>query len=87
MKSIIMYYEMLHNRPMYKFFLNIFVLKEIYWFSIKHLQYIQIFLKLTKTLDIKLFKFNYKLWDRFLFYYVVWNLSSQVGILIYVNFM
>lgn len=84
MKSFIMYYEKLHNRPMYKFFLNLFVLKEIYTFSIKHLQYIQIFLKLTKTLKIKLFKFSYVLFNRALLYYIIWNISSQIWILIYI---
>lgn len=87
MKSIIMYYEMLHNRPMYKFFLNLFFLKDIYWFSIKHLQYIQIFLKLTKTLDIKLFKFTYSIWWRFLAYYITWNLASQLFIIFYIVYL
>lgn len=84
MKSFIMYYEQLHNRPMYRFFLNLFVLKDIYTFSSKHLQYIQIFFKLTKTLKIKLFKFSYVLFNRALLYYIIWNISSQIWILIYI---
>jgi hypothetical protein len=82
MKSIINFYDKLQNRPSYKFFLNIFSIKEIYYFSIKQIYYIQIFFKIINYLKIKIFKFNYNLYNYFIVFFIVINIILQLILII-----
>ncbi len=85
MKLVIEYYDKLQHRPMYKFFLNLFALKSIYYFSIKHLMYIQIFYKIKKFFTVKLFKFTYSFYNLFVTSFIIVNICCQISLLLLIN--
>lgn len=81
MKLIINYYKNLKLKPSYNFFLNLFFFKNINQYLIKQLQYISIFISLTKVLKIKFFKFNYSLYMYFIWIFIFINLIIQIILL------
>ncbi len=80
MKFFLNYYDNLLNRPTYKFFLNLFFLKNNQYFVIKQLNFIHIYLHLIKKLKIKIFKFNYIFYNNFIIYFIIINIVSQIFI-------
>lgn len=78
MKFIINFFDKLQNRPSYKFAINIFLLKMNTYFSLKQTLYIHIFLHIKKMLQVKLFKFNYIIYNNFILYFIIINLANQV---------
>lgn len=85
MKSIVNFFDDIKNRPSYKFFLNLFFFKQTIYFSLKQVNYIQIFFKIKNFLKLKVFKFNYKLYNYFIIYFIAFNFVLQMFLIISVN--
>lgn len=82
MKLMTSYYDKIQNRPMHKFFLNLFFLKNNAYFSLKQIMYIQIFYNIKNSFQIKLFKFNHTFYDNFVLYFIATNIATQVVLLL-----
>ena len=82
MKFFLTFFDAIQNRPSYKFFLNLFFIKNNQYFSLKQLNYIHIFYNLTNYLKLKFFKFNYMYYVNFIFYFLVINFVFQ-GIVLF----
>jgi|LakMenEpi03Aug12_release.lakeMendotaPanAssembly.Ray.scaffolds.fasta_scaffold3731633_1 hypothetical protein len=82
MKLIIKFYNNLKLKPSYKFFFNLFFIKNISSYIIKQLQYISLFISLSKILKIKFFKFNYSLYMYIIWYFILINIIIQFIIFI-----
>ncbi len=82
MKLFANFFDKIQNRPSYNFFINLIFLKQITIFSLKQLNYIHLFFKLKNFLKLKIFKFNYSLYNYFLFYFICINIITQVLLII-----
>jgi hypothetical protein len=78
MKLFINVFDNLINKPSKKFFLNLFFLKNNLYTILKNINYIHIFLKIKKIFAIKIFKFNYRLYNNFIIYFILLNILIQV---------
>jgi len=82
MKLIINYYNNLKSKPSHNFFLNLFFFKNINSYLLKQLQYISIFISLSKILKIKFFKFNYSYYMYFIWSFIFINFIIQIILVI-----
>ena len=82
MKFFLNFFDALQNRPSYKFFTNIFLLKNNQYNTIKQLNFIHIFYNIKKFFNIKLFKFNYFFYNTIFIYCFILNVISQVLLLL-----
>ena len=71
MKFFLSFFDNIVNRPSYKFFLNIFFLKNSFYFNLKSIIYIHFFTNLKNIFKIKLLKFNYTFYKNFLLYFIL----------------
>ena len=78
MNFFLNYFNCKNNKPSFKFFTNLFFIKNIQGILIKQLNYIHIFYNLTNYLKIKIFKFNYKFYFNFIFYFFIFNIIVQI---------
>ena len=83
MKLIANYFNHILTKPTTLFFLNIFFLKNNLYFNIKYLLYIHTFLNIKSFLKIKILKFNYSMYNNFIFYFIILNILSQIIIIIF----
>lgn len=81
MKTFILFFDKITNRPSYKFFLNLFFLKNSFFFNFKNLLFIHFFVNLKNTFNIKLLKFNYYWYKNFILYFFILNIFIQIYIL------
>lgn len=84
MKFFINFFDKITNRPSYKFFLNLFFLKNNFYFNFKTLSYIHFFTNIQKNFNIKLLKFNYLFYKNFIFYFLLLNLLIQFTVILIV---
>jgi hypothetical protein len=82
MKLFVNFFDKIQNRPSYNFFLNLIFLKQITIFSLKQLNYIQLFFKIKNFLKLKIFKFNYSIYNYFILYFITFNLIAQIILII-----
>jgi hypothetical protein len=82
MKLFVNFFDKIQNRPSYNFFLNLIFLKQITIFSLKQLNYIQLFFKIKNFLKLKIFKFNYSIYNYFIVYFITFNLIAQIILII-----
>ena len=82
MKFFLTFFDKSTNRPSHKFFLNIFFLKNSFFFNLKSVIYIHFFTNLKNLLKIKLLKFNYIFYKNFIFYFFIINILIQLYIII-----
>lgn len=59
MKFYLKFFDNLQNKPSYKFFINLFFLKQNQYFSIKQITHMHFFLNLKRYFRIKVLKFTY----------------------------
>ena len=78
MNFFLNFFNLKINKPSFKFFNNLFFLKNIQNVNIKQLNYIHIFFNLTNYLKIKIFKFHYRFYLNFIFFFILFNLLIQV---------
>jgi hypothetical protein len=81
MKSFILFFDKIINRPSHKFFLNFFFLKNNFYFNFKNILFIQFFTNLKNTFNIKLLKFNYYFYKNFILYFFLLNSIIQIYII------
>ena len=82
MKLFVNFFDKIQNRPSYNFFLNLIFLKQITIFSLKQLNYIQLFFKIKNFLKLKIFKFNYSIYNYFILCFITFNLITQIILII-----
>lgn len=78
MKLIINFYNNLRIKPSHKFFINLFLFKNMFSFSLKQLQYIHVFTAIKKAWKVKIFKFNYSFYFYFVLIFLLVNLLIQI---------
>lgn len=82
MKFFITFFDSIVHRPSYKFFLNLFLLKNSFYFNFKNLVYIHFFINLQKELKIKFIKINYYFYKNFILYFFIINILIQLYIIL-----
>jgi len=81
MKFFLSFFDNTVIRPSYKFFLNIFFLKNSFYFNLKSIIYIHFFTNLKNIFKIKLLKFNYTFYKNFILYFFLINCIIQLYII------
>jgi hypothetical protein len=82
MKLFVNFFDNLINRPSNKFSMNLFFLKNSLYFNLKNINYIHIFINLKKFFSIKIFKFNYTIYNHFLIYFTIINIILQLIVIV-----
>lgn len=59
MKFHLKYYDNIRNKPSFKFSINLFQLKQSGYFSIKHINFLRLFLCVQRIFKVKPLKSNY----------------------------
>lgn len=80
MKFYLTFFDKTINRPSHKFCLNIFFLKNSFYFNLKNVLYIHFFTNLKNIFKIKLLKFNYIFYKNFILYFFIINIFIQLYI-------
>lgn len=82
MKFFLMFFDKIIYRPSYKFYLNLFILKNTFYFNFKNLIYIHFFTNLKNNFNINFIKINYVFYKNFIFYFILINLVVQCFIVL-----
>jgi|LakMenE18May11ns_1017448.scaffolds.fasta_scaffold9142657_2 hypothetical protein len=82
MKFFLSIFDNTLNRPYSKFLLNIFILKNNFYFNFKNIIYIHLFTNVQKIFKIKILKFNYIFFKNTVIYFTIINILIQLYLII-----
>ena len=78
MKFYLSFFDNIHNKPSFKFNINLFFFKLNQYCSLKQLNYLQIFLNIQSVFKIKLFKLNYTIFNNIVLTFLIINILLQL---------
>lgn len=78
MKFFLTFFDNIVYRPSYKFFLNLFFIKNNFYFNFKNLIFINFFTNINKKFNIKILKFSYIFYKNFILYFILVNILIQI---------
>ena len=78
MKFFLTFFDNVVYRPSYKFFLNLFFIKNNFYFNFKNLIFINFFTNINKKFNIKILKFSYIFYKNFILYFILVNILIQI---------
>lgn len=78
MKFFLNFFDNVIYRPSYKFMLNLFYIKNNFYFNFKNLIFINFFTNVSKKFNIKILKFSYLFYKNFILYFILLNILIQI---------
>ena len=78
MKFFLHFFDHVVYRPSHKFMLNLFYLKNNFYFNFKNLLFINFFTNISKKFNITVLKFSYIIYKNFVLYFILINLLIQL---------
>lgn len=82
MKFFLHFFDHIVYRPSYKFKVNLFYLKNNFYFNFKNLLFINFFTNISKRLNITILKFSYVIYKNFILYFILINIIIQFWLIL-----